>query len=384
MARSRLDPQPGWNLNSSDIERSQLAEFFLSEFPLIDVRAPVEFAQGHLPGAVNLPLLNDEERAQVGTAYKQQNREAAIELGHRLISGEVKSQRIQAWMKFLEKNPSAVIYCFRGGMRSQISRQWIQQAGLPRPLIKGGYKGARNFLIQSLTELSQSSSLLAVTGPTGSGKTRLLTAAKSSYPILDLEALAHHRGSAFGGYQTPQPSQVNFENQMAVELLKLKARTQQPLLVEDESRMIGRITLPGPFFTRMRESEVIWIEEDLESRVENIFEDYILSTDIGAPARPEAEDPSLPGLAVFALYRKSLAAISKKLGGLRSAEIFSLLVEAEEDFQSRRGLEKNREWIRKLLIYYYDPLYLASLQRRQVKCRFRGSREDCLGFLKSL
>ncbi|HBM45267.1 MAG TPA: tRNA 2-selenouridine(34) synthase MnmH, partial [Halomonas sp.] len=111
-----------------------------SNTPLIDVRAPVEFAQGSLPGAVNLPLMVDEERHQVGIAYKQQGQQAAIALGERLVSGEIKQARVAAWQAYLAQHPDASIYCFRGGLRSQIAQQWLVDAGLHRPRIEGGWK----------------------------------------------------------------------------------------------------------------------------------------------------------------------------------------------------------------------------------------------------
>ncbi|MBC7457891.1 MAG: tRNA 2-selenouridine(34) synthase MnmH [Bdellovibrionaceae bacterium] len=353
----------------------ELQELFSKRTSLIDVRAPVEFAQGHLPGAINLPILNDEERALIGTLYKKEGNEAAVQLGFKIVSGEIKNTRLQKWLDFISQNPETVIYCFRGGLRSQITQQWIQQAGVARPLIKGGYKRARNFLIEEMDHFSKNSSLLILSGTTGSGKTSFLHELKSFYPTIDLESLACHRGSAFGAMSTPQPSQINFENELAVSLLAFKY-VQNRILIEDESRLIGQRAVPKPFFDKMRASPVLWIDETLENRVNNIFQDYIHSIMF--------EKESLIVLNVFARYKNSVQNISKKLGGLRTLELLDLLQKAENEFLSSKNLDFNKEWIEKLLIYYYDPMYLNSLDSRQVNVLFKGSRSDCADFLKSL
>jgi tRNA 2-selenouridine synthase len=137
-------------LNNSNITAEYYKSLFFEDTPLIDVRAPVEFATGSLPNSVNLPILNDEERALIGTTYKTQGRETAIQLGHQLISGDVKEQRLQAWRSYIDLHPHAVIYCFRGGLRSQITQQWLKEAGIQRPLITGGYKAVRSFIIETI------------------------------------------------------------------------------------------------------------------------------------------------------------------------------------------------------------------------------------------
>ena len=140
-----------------------------SNTPLIDVRAPVEFAQGSLPGAVNLPLMVDEERHQVGIAYKQQGQQAAIALGERLVSGEIKQARVAAWQAYLAQHPDASIYCFRGGLRSQIAQQWLVDAGIHRPRIEGGWKALRQQLCQRIDEAAQKP-MLGVAGLAGCAK----------------------------------------------------------------------------------------------------------------------------------------------------------------------------------------------------------------------
>jgi len=353
-------------------------KLFLSGTPFIDVRAPVEFIQGSLPGAVNIPILNDDERAQIGTTYKTQGQEAAISLGYRLVSGPIKEERLQAWRAFIERNPTAVLYCFRGGQRSQITQAWLREARVQRPLLAGGYKAARNFLMDKITSFTRGHEFLALSGFTGSGKTHLLEEVKNFYPTVHLEAIACHRGSAFGGREVRQPSQIDFENNLALALLLVANQLSQPrpLLVEDESRLIGKCILPGEFFARLTSSQAIWIDETLENRIENIFQDYILET-------PLIGDDEEQALAVFFKYKNAISAISKRLGGLRAKEIMDLLERARTDFVESRGLHLNKAWIEKVLIYYYDPLY-SNLEKKKPKLIFKGSKSECLAYLKNL
>lgn len=365
-------------MNLKNIELENFKELFLKNTPLIDVRAPIEFEKGALPNAVNLPLLNNVERAQVGTLYKAEGNEAAVKLGHQLISGKVKEDRIEQWIDFIAKNPTTVLYCFRGGLRSQITQQWLRESGVHRPIIVGGYKKSRQFLMEEILNFTQNQDLISLCGPTGSGKTQFLAEVRSFYPSIDLEALAKHRGSAFGSFSSPQPSQIDFENQLAHAFLMLYPNTNSKpyVLIEDESRLIGRCILPDSFFMRLQQSPVIWIDEPLEQRVENIFQEYILKSPIGILDA----DLALPQ---FAKYKKSLQSISKKLGGLRTQEVLSLLENAENQFVQTKDLNLNRQWIEKLLVYYYDPLYLKSIEKRQVKIIFKGSKSECLAYLKN-
>jgi tRNA 2-selenouridine synthase len=365
-------------LNLKNIELVNLKELFLKNTPLIDVRAPIEFEKGALPNAVNLPLLSNIERAQVGTLYKEQGNEAAVKLGHQLISGKIKEERINQWLNFIEKNPTTVLYCFRGGLRSQITQQWLKEAGVHRPIIVGGYKNSRQFLMDEIFNFAKNQDLISLCGPTGSGKTQFLAEVRSFYPSIDLEAIAKHRGSAFGSFADPQPSQIDFENQLAHVFIGLyqNINSRPPALIEDESRLIGRCILPDSLFVRLQQSPVIWIDEPLNQRVENIFQEYILNSPIGTLNEDLA-------LLQFAKYKKSLHSISKKLGGLRTQEVLSLLENAENDFRQARELKLNCQWIEKLLVYYYDPLYLKSIEKRQVKVIFKGSKSECLAYLKN-
>ena len=382
-------------MSNRNIGIDELTELFIADTPLIDVRAPVEFVQGSLPGAVNIPILGDQERAVVGTTYKYQGSEAAVRLGYEMISGFVKQTLLQQWLDFIHRHQQAVLYCFRGGKRSQIAQQWLKEAGVDRPLIAGGYKMARHFLIDAIDRFSANHKLLVVAGPTGSGKTRLIQDIGDTYPALDIEAIARHRGSAFGGLSTSQPAQVDFENRLAVNLLKLQQGIQyKPVAVEDESRSIGSVYLPASFFAHMRNSEVIWVDESFETRVNNIFGDYILDTAIGQAqqSRLRQQRVALTGdqeilhdqaLRLFDKYKHALQMINKKLGGQRFQEVSKDLESARLDFLHRNEIQSNKIWIEKLVKYYYDPLYLGSLQRRQVNPCFKGSRGEVAEYLQS-
>ena len=186
-----------------------LKKLFLQDTPLIDVRAPIEFKDGHFPCSINLPLMNDEERHLIGIEYKKLGQLKAIELGHKLVSGETKENRISDWVNFLKINPNAQLYCFRGGMRSQIATEWIADRGIKLEKITGGYKALRQFLLNTLEEKSKVVKLVVISGRTGTGKTPFLY--QTNLPMIDLEKLANHRGSSFGG-MGPQPTPINFEN----------------------------------------------------------------------------------------------------------------------------------------------------------------------------
>jgi tRNA 2-selenouridine synthase len=208
------------------------------------VRAPVEFAQGALPGAVNLPLMIDAERHQVGIAYKQRGQAAAIALGERLVSGEVKQARIAAWQAYLAERPDALIYCFRGGLRSQIAQQWLEDAGISRPRLEGGWKAMRQALCERI-ETAALQPILVVAGLTGCAKTTLINQLDNG---VDLEAFAHHKGSAFGRRPEEPATQINFEHALAKRLISLTER----LVIEDESRQIGSANIPLSFWRALQ------------------------------------------------------------------------------------------------------------------------------------
>ncbi|MEX2130179.1 MAG: tRNA 2-selenouridine(34) synthase MnmH, partial [Pseudohongiellaceae bacterium] len=158
--------------NHELLNEADFARLFLEDIPLLDVRAPVEFRHGAFPCATNIPLLEDDEREQVGKVYKQAGRDAALALGHRLVSGSTKDQRLANWSDFYHRHPNAALYCFRGGQRSKIAQQWLAEAGISIPRVAGGYKSMRRFLINSIAFPVANTPLLILGGKTGSGKTR--------------------------------------------------------------------------------------------------------------------------------------------------------------------------------------------------------------------
>ncbi|MDX1353123.1 MAG: tRNA 2-selenouridine(34) synthase MnmH, partial [Thiomicrorhabdus sp.] len=226
----------------------------LNQTPLIDVRAPVEFQQGAFSSASNLPLMTDEERHKVGVCYKQHGNAVAVKLGHQLVNETAREPRIEAWVNFMNAHPEALLYCFRGGMRSKISQQWLQDAGREIVRLKGGYKAFRRYLIDYLDELpglltQQDVKPIVLAGRTGSGKTLAIHQLNNA---IDLEGLAHHRGSAFGRHATPQPTQINFENNLAMALIQFMETQPNSLVIEDEGRNIGSVNFSKELFACLK------------------------------------------------------------------------------------------------------------------------------------
>src|SRR5699024_4800628 len=170
----------------------------------------------------------DEERRRVGIAYADQGQSAAVALGERLVSGSIRAARIAAWQRLVKRHPNAILYCFRGGMRSQIAQQWLAEAGIECPRIEGGWKAMRQALLARIHAAAEQP-LLIINGLTGCAKTPLINALDSG---LDLEACARHRGSAFGRHPLCGPSQIDFEHAVGLRLLELPG----PVVLEDESR----------------------------------------------------------------------------------------------------------------------------------------------------
>ena len=351
------------------------ATLFTKGVALLDVRAPIEFSQGSFPGAVNLPLMTDDERHQVGLRYKQVDQDAAIELGHALVSGDVKAARVAEWKAFVQTHPNGYLYCFRGGLRSRISQRWLAEAGIVYPRIMGGYKAMRTFLLESLAKHIATSEFVLVSGLTGSGKTEVVHALTST---IDLEKLAHHRGSSFGKHATDQPVQIDFDNRLAINFLRLHALGKSRIALEDESRMIGRCALPISLRDKMLASPVVWLEEPHEVRVERILHDYV--KDLGAQfaAKLGADD----GFEAFSTrLLESLQNLSKRLGGERHARLSGIMQAALTEQKTHGTLDLHREWIRLLLIEYYDPMYEHQRLSKQARVIFSGDRAAVTEYL---
>lgn len=357
-------------------DTEDFSSVLLSGVPLLDVRAPVEFSQGAFPSAVNLPLMNDEERHRVGLQYKQKGQEAAIVLGHELVSGEIKAQRVARWIKFAKDHPEGYLYCFRGGLRSRISQQWLAEAGLPYPRIIGGYKAMRSFLIEKLSEAITASKFILVAGFTGCGKTEVI---QNLDAAIDLEKLAHHRGSSFGKHATDQPAQIDFDNSLSLAFMRLHASGRFNIALEDESRLIGKCALPLNLRDNMLASPVIWVEEQTETRVERILRDYVedlggqFTHQLGVEAGFEAFSQRL---------LESLQNLHKRLGGERHARLKQIMLDALRAQKNSGDLNGHRNWIRPLLTEYYDPMYEHQRTGKASRIIFSGDRETVTRHLK--
>jgi tRNA 2-selenouridine synthase len=331
---------------------------FLNDTPLLDVRAPVEFEKGHLPGAINAPLMNDDERHLVGICYKEQGQSKAIELGHQLVQGDIKAQRLDAWKHFCTQHPDGYLYCFRGGLRSHLSRQWIAQAGIDYPLVEGGYKAMRRFLIDQLEQQIASETFYILSGRTGTGKTRVLHTLPNP---VDLEGLANHRGSSFGRQVTPQPTQINFENQLSVAMLRARHQHGGPIYLEDESRLVGRCALPISLRERMVTAPLVVLDRPMAERIDIIREDYVESM-LADYTTLDGEDAGWLNFSDYLL--SALDRIRKRLGGERHQQLRSMMELALAE-QAENGVSDGHNgWIQSLLEHYYDPMYDYQLARK--------------------
>jgi tRNA 2-selenouridine synthase len=294
---------------------------------VVDVRSEDEYKQGHIPNAVNLPLLNNQERAIVGTLYKQKGNREAVQKGFELTGGKFAEFIEQA--KALSVNNTISVYCWRGGMRSNIMAWLFSTAGYEVNLLKGGYKVFRNFALQ---QLDIKRNYLILGGKTGSGKTEMLQHLKNQgEQVVDLEALAHHKGSAFGALgQAEQPSNEQFENNLFWELNWLS--DSKTIWLENESRLIGKNKLPDALYEQMRNASVVEMLLPLELRVQRILAEY----------------GTFPTETLANITRK----IEKKLGNLRMNQAITHLQNNEL-----------KQWALMMLVYY-DDFYAYGLEKR--------------------
>ena len=356
---------------------------FVSDTPLLDVRAPVEFLQGAFPHAKNLPLINDEERHNIGIRYKEMGQDKAIELGHELVKGEVKQTRVADWAEFTQQHPMGALYCFRGGMRSKISQQWIfEKTGVVYPRVKGGYKALRRYLLNELDIAATQMQFIVLSGRTGIGKTLLLNRIQDK---VDLEGIYHHRGSAFGKHAQPQPSQIDIENSLAIALLKHRANINNKnninkLVVEDESRNIGSRRLPESLKQTMKQSPLILLEASIDERVDIVFDEYILAS----LAEYQGLFGEYKGFDSWAdNLQDALEKIQRRLGGQLCQAIKSIMADAIDKHRNAAEPQHHKEWIRALLVEYYDPMYDYQLSKKTDRVVFRGERESVLEYLRN-
>ncbi len=298
------------------------------QFPVVlDVRSPSEFEQGHIPGAVSFPLFTNEERALVGTLYKQKGKNIAIEKGLE-IAGNKLSFFVKKAREISEEKP-VLLYCWRGGMRSQSMAWLLNMCGIKTYRLTGGYKSFRKRVLNGFF-IKQPVYILG--GKTGSGKTQILKELQlAGESVLDIEEIASHKGSAFGSLnQSGQPSQEQFENTLFIEILKL--HPNKPIWIEDESRLIGKKVIPLALWEKMRASPVYFLDITDEQRVKNLLEDY-------------------GGNDIHQL-KSCFEQIAKRLGPEQFKE--SLLALSEN----------NLEKACKIALTYYDKSYLHGLSKR--------------------
>jgi len=350
---------------------------FLNNTPLLDVRAPVEFNQGAFPFTLNSPLINDQERTDIGIHYKNLGQEEAIKLGHKLVQGQIKSERIKHWENFIEQHPQGVLYCFRGGMRSKISQQWIyEETGIIYPRVKGGYKAMRRFLINELETSAQVMQPVILGGRTGIGKTLFLKKIKQQ---IDLEGLFHHRGSVFGKHVTPQPTQIDIENALSIELLKHRHLGHTQIVLENEGNNIGSRRIPDNLIKKMHQSPLILLEASIEERINITFQEYIIE----ALAEHQAYYGVEEGLLRWTeQLDEAIDKIQRRLGGVRHKQLKSLLSHAIEQ-QKVGNTEAHKEWIKILLVDYYDPMYDYQLKKNQDRVVFKGLHNEVFDFISN-
>lgn len=340
---------------------------FLTPTPMLDLRAPAEYARGAFPTSYSLPLMTDDERARVGICYKHEGQEAAIELGHQLVSGDIKAQRVAHWRDFAQQHPDGYLYCWRGGLRSATVQEWLKDEGIDYPRIGGGYKAMRNFLLTELEQSVAAADFVLVSGRTGTGKTRVI---ERLVQAVDLEGLANHRGSTFGQLPAAQPSQVDFENGLSIVLMRLLQKGIETVYLEDEGRLIGRVALPEVLREKMRVAPMVVVEQTLQERADVVVEDYILDLGQRYALLYAGDGPQLHRDKLL----DDLARIQRRLGGDRYKEVDAMMRGAF-DTQWRTGdCGAHREWILYLLERYYDPMYDYQLDKREGECLFRGDR----------
>ena len=315
---------------------SSIGSSFLSSI-IIDVRSPAEYEHAHIPTALNLPLFDNEEREMIGTTYKKQSREAAIKAGLPLFGNKMLPmiETVESWIAAAQKDkdltkPTIYVHCWRGGMRSAAVAWLLDLYGYKVIQLTGGYKAYRNWV---LAQFTIPYSLKVLGGYTGSGKTEILHALQEkNYAVIDLEGIAHHKGSAFGAIgQLPQPSQEMFENILAKKLWEVN-KNNKPIWIEDESQRIGTVLIPTPLFHTMRNSTCYFMTIPFEQRLSFIVEAY---GKFDAQSLIEATER-----------------IQKRLGGLETKNALAHIMQSElkEAFS--------------ILLKYYDKWYEKNTQNQ--------------------
>lgn len=304
-------------------------QFLATPGLLLDVRSPAEFQQGHMEGAVSFPLFSDDERAQVGTCYKQRGRDPAVELGFALAGPKIAGFISEA--KRLTRDRQVRLHCWRGGMRSEAVAWVLEMAGFQVTLLVGGYKAFRRWAHE---QLAVPKPVVILGGMTGTGKTDILTAlADQGEQVIDLEQLTNHRGSSFGALgMPPQPTTEQFENQLALAWVELDDR--RPVWIEAESRQIGRCRIPDSVFQQMQQAPIVEVQRPRSERLALLMQIY--------------------GQADRCDLIEATERIRKRLGGLRTQQAIDLLQQGQLAAASD------------LMLDYYDQTYRYDLSRRSV------------------
>ncbi len=308
--------------------------------PIVDVRSPGEFADGHIPGAINIPIFNNEERATVGTIYKSKGRLPAIEKGLEIVGPKMAEFARQA--SSLAKSNQLLVHCWRGGLRSESMAWLFERLDIKCFVLQGGYKSYRNYLLEITGNIPH---LIVIEGYTGSGKTEILQSlANLGEQVIDLEKHANHKGSVFGGIeQKPQPTTQQFQNELLDIIVDFDLSKR--VWIEGESQTVGRVFLPDPLWYRMNEAHNLEIFVPREARIKRLVEEY----------------GTLPG----ELMENAIASIAKRLGDLRMKEILSLYREKKLDIVAEKLLE------------YYDQTYQYSREKYKKKMtQIEFSRDD--------
>lgn len=361
--------------NQTDIQQTKVQSLSVGDFlPIwqasipqnmifLDVRSPQEFQSKTLPLFISAPLLDDKQHALIGTVYKQQGPSRAMQEGFALSQKHL-TERLALW-KGLAKEKEAFVLCLRGGLRSRIVTHYLKFFTSHCYQIEGGYKAIRAELLKILENLNIYTFYI-FTGRTGAGKTQLLNTLHLP-GFIDLEKLAHHRGSAFGSQlQQEQPSQSSFENALLFEILQKK---MHPIILEDESRLIGHNLIPTQLKEKMMRSPVIYLDVDRDTRTHHIFQEYVLT-------------PLKLGISKHVLLEHtliSLQKLAKRLGGKQIQVLEKTIRQAFSSATIDKTL--HLKYIRKLLEDYYDKRYDYAFNKNKRYILFKGDLEGCKQWL---